>query len=189
MIGYPILVVLLAYVLGSIPIGFLIVRWLKGVDIREAGDRYTGATNVSRVAGRGAGIATAVGDVAKGALAMLLARLLPVPEIVLVLVALAVVAGHIWPASLRFRGGAGLATALGAIIVALPVEAAILVVPYSILAATLGRTIGMGPSAGLLLVPFLLLCWWRGEPWELIALPIVVGILMGANRYGRQVMR
>lgn len=177
------LAVTIAYLLGSIPTGYLITRWARGVDITEMGDGSTGATNVSRVAGRAAGIATAVGDVAKGAAAMLLARVLPMPEAASIIVALAVASGHIWPIFLRFRGGAGLATAVGVILMALPVESLILLGPFAALALTFGRRHGLGATSALLLGPLLVLSWWLGEPPHLIALPVVLGAFLGIRLY------
>lgn len=182
------LAIVIAYLIGSIPTGYLITRWVKGVDIRELGDRATGATNVYREVGPAAGIGTAVGDVAKGAVAVIAARALLVPDIVLIPVALAAVSGHNWPVFLRFQGGAGLATGLGVLFAALPRESLILLVPFAVLAVTLGRRIGMGPSGALLLVPLIILAWWLGEPWELIALPIVLGAFLAINKYGRQII-
>lgn len=189
MIAYSVLAVFIAYVLGSIPTGYLVARLAKGVDIRELGDHATGATNVSREVGRGAGMATAVGDMAKGAVAVLVARALPVPETTLIFVALAVVSGHIWPVFLKFQGGAGLATAIGVLLAALPRESLILLVPYAVLGATVGRRIGMGLTGALLLIPLIVLSWWFGEPPQFIVLPVVLGVLLGANRYWHQVIR
>lgn len=188
MIASAALAIVIAYIVGSIPTGYLIARWVKGVDIRKLGDGATGATNVYREVGPAAGIGTAIGDVAKGAVAVVVARALLVPDIVLIPVALAAVSGHNWPVFLRFQGGAGLATSLGVLFAALPRESLILLVPFAVLAATVGRRIGMGPSGAFLLVPLILLAWWLGESWELIALPIVLGAFLAINKYGRKVI-
>ncbi|MCL5960689.1 MAG: glycerol-3-phosphate acyltransferase [Chloroflexi bacterium] len=183
------LAIIVAYFLGAFPTGYVLAKWLKGVDIREVGGRYTGAKNVFQEVGIAAGVATAVGDVAKGALAMLLARALLVPDAVVVLVAVAVIAGHIWPAFLQFRGGAGFATALGVLLAALPREAAIILIPFVLLELTLGRKWGLGPTAALLLIPMLFLSWWLGEPLHLIVLPVVVGALVAARVYWVQIRK
>ena len=187
MIISSVLAVFIAYILGSIPSGYLVARLVKGVDIRELGDHATGATNVSREVGMGAGIATAIGDIAKGAVPMLLARALQVPDIALIFVALAAVSGHNWPVFLGFRGGAGLATSIGAIFAALPRESLILAVPYALLGATVGRRIGLGPTGVILLIPFMVLSWWLGEPLALIILPVVLGVLIGSYKYWPQI--
>ncbi len=181
-------VVLTAYMLGSIPSGYLVARLVKGVDIREVGDHATGATNVYKEIGLWAGAATAMGDIAKGAAAILMAKALQLPELALVLVALASVIGHNWPVFLRFRGGGGLATTGGALIAALPRESLIILVPFVVLGATVGRRIGQGLTGALLLVPFLVLVWWFGEPPALIILPVALGVLIGGYRYWPQIV-
>ncbi|MBI2955331.1 MAG: glycerol-3-phosphate acyltransferase [Chloroflexi bacterium] len=179
--------ILVAYLLGSIPTAYLITRQLKGVDIREVGDRNMGTTNVYYVVGAGAAAATAIGDIAKGAVAMLVARALGVSDTILILVALAAVSGHIWPVFLGFRGGAGFATTLGVLVVALPRETAILIVPYVLIGATVGRRIGMGEAAAFLLIPFMALSWWLGESPQLIVLPLILGVFLAVNKYWGQI--
>ena len=103
------------YIVGSIPFGFLIVKFVKGVDIRQQGSGRTGGTNVFRVAGFAAGLTTAVLDIGKGALSVLLARML-FPELMGWPEALAgagVVLGHNASIFLHFGGGAGGATSVG----------------------------------------------------------------------------
>jgi acyl phosphate:glycerol-3-phosphate acyltransferase len=118
------LVILLAYILGSIPFGYLIVRVQSGADIREVGSGGTGATNVSRRAGKGAGLLTLLLDAAKGALAVFLARLWLSPDGSLTwpvgLAALAVIVGHVFPVWLGFRGGKGVATGAGVLLMLVP---------------------------------------------------------------------
>ena len=118
------LVILLAYLLGSIPFGYLIVRFYSQADIRQTGSGGTGATNVSRRSGKAAGLSTLVLDAAKGALAVFLARLWLSPDGSLTwpvgLAALAVIVGHIFPVWLGFRGGKGVATGAGVLLMLVP---------------------------------------------------------------------
>jgi glycerol-3-phosphate acyltransferase PlsY len=118
------LVIVVAYTLGSIPFGYLIVRAGVGADIRKTGSGGTGATNVSRRAGKAAGLFTLLLDVTKGALAVFFALFLLAPEGLLVwpvgLAALAVIVGHIFPVWLGFRGGKGVATGIGVFLVLAP---------------------------------------------------------------------
>ena len=112
----------LGYVLGAIPIGIIAGRACAGIDPREAGSRNIGFTNVLRVAGKTAGTVTLVGDMGKGALAVYLARVLLGPsagDSVLAAGAAAIL-GHIFPVFLGFKGGKGVATALGVLLVAEP---------------------------------------------------------------------
>ena len=113
--------VLLGYLLGSIPSGYLAGRWLKGIDLRTIGSGSTGATNVLRTVGKGPALAVFLVDVGKGAAAVLLARALSEGLVGMelmrnwleVLAGLAALAGHIWPVWLGFKGGKAVATGFG----------------------------------------------------------------------------
>lgn len=124
----PLLLILSAYLIGSIPFSFLIVKVVAGKDVREHGSRNVGATNVARTAGRLPGIVALVLDVAKGYGVVVLARWLVTRpewpfaaglqpwqsrEMWIALAGLLAVLGHLFPAWLRFRGGKGVATAAG----------------------------------------------------------------------------
>ena len=133
-----VLVVIVAYLIGAIPFGYLIVRMSGGGDVRETGSGGTGATNVSRRAGKAAGILTLVLDALKGACAVLVTRVVigggamavdggaasagSVTEAnwLLAAAAVAVIVGHIFPVWLKFRGGKGVATAVGVFAVMAP---------------------------------------------------------------------
>src|SRR3990172_2468693 len=105
--------VLAAYLLGSIPWPYLVVRALRGIDIRSVGDGNMGTQNVWEAVGLGAALMVFLGDMAKGAVAVLLPGLIGAPVATAALAGPAAVAGHIWPVFLRFRGGGGAAAALG----------------------------------------------------------------------------
>lgn len=118
-----------AYLLGSIPFGFLIVKLASGSDIRETGSGGTGATNVTRKAGKGAGVVTLLLDALKGVAAVLAARWLTDEAGTSWVVAgagvLAVV-GHCFPVWLKFKAGKGVATGLGVFLA---------IVPWAVMAA------------------------------------------------------
>ncbi len=154
---------IIGYVIGSIPFGWLIVKLTKGIDVREVGSGRTGGTNVFRAAGPAAGIATAVLDVLKGVVAVVVVRQLT-PDTAGWAEALAgfgVVLGHNASLFLGFRGGAGGATAVGTSIAlwpwsglpALAVGAFFLfVVGYASVASILaGSIVAFGSSIGALL--------------------------------------
>jgi glycerol-3-phosphate acyltransferase PlsY len=105
------------YVLGCFATGYYLVRALRGRDIRDVDSGSVGARNVSQVLGKGGFVLTTLGDLAKGVLAVWGTRYLTGDEQLTALVMLAVTIGHIWPAQLRFRGGKGVATSLGALLV------------------------------------------------------------------------
>ena len=117
--GVEFLVVLAGYLLGSVPFG-LLLGWRRGVDIRERGSRNIGATNVLRVVGKVEAAATLVLDGLKGAAPVLAARVLGTGDSWAAAAGLSAVLGHCFPVFLRFRGGKGVATALGALLAALP---------------------------------------------------------------------
>ena len=116
-----IVIVIVAYLIGSIPFGYLIVRRKIGADIRQTGSGGTGATNVSRRAGKAAGILTLLLDAAKGSVAVLIAKAVAGDDWVIAAAAIAALVGHIFPVWLGFRGGKGVATGVGIFLVLAPV--------------------------------------------------------------------
>jgi glycerol-3-phosphate acyltransferase PlsY len=155
----PFAVVLVAYLLGSIPFGYLIVRAGKGADVRETGSGGTGATNVTRRAGKGAGVVTLLLDAGKGTAAGLLARWLlalePLAGWWVAAAAILVVLGHIFPIWLRFRGGKGVATGLGVFLVLAPAAVmAALVVFLAMIWLT--RFVSLASIAAALAIPLFL---------------------------------
>jgi acyl phosphate:glycerol-3-phosphate acyltransferase len=104
----------LAYLLGSIPFGYILVKIFRKQDIRATGSGNIGATNVARSGAKGLGIATLVLDLAKGYIAVVIAEhLAPTNYDLAVVAAVAAILGHVFPVWLGFRGGKGVATALG----------------------------------------------------------------------------
>lgn len=114
MTGKDIICILIAYLLGGICTGYYLVRFKAGLDVREHGSGGVGARNVGRVLGKSAFIITLLGDALKGLLAVSLARKFEIAAPAVSLVLVAAIAGHIWPLPLHFRGGRGIATAIGA---------------------------------------------------------------------------
>jgi acyl phosphate:glycerol-3-phosphate acyltransferase len=148
----PLLSVLLAYLLGSIPFGYLMVKWRTGADIRASGSGNTGATNVLRTTGAAAGVATLVLDIAKGYAAVWIADWVSSGNpFWMSLAALAVMAGHTFPIFLGFRGGKAVASFLGAFLRLAPLPTiAILVVFVGVVAWTRHISLGSIVAAGTL---------------------------------------
>src|SRR5512137_739985 len=123
-----ILLILGAYLLGSIPTGLLLAR-AAGVDIRTTGSGNIGATNVYRTLGRTVGILTLVGDCVKGLIPVLVARHLEMGDAMIAAAGAAAFLGHVYTVFLGFKGGKGVATALGVFLAVAPaaVGAALLV--------------------------------------------------------------
>jgi glycerol-3-phosphate acyltransferase PlsY len=130
--------VALGYLSGSVPFGLILVRAVRGVDVRAEGSGNIGATNVARVAGKRLGVLVLVLDALKGALPVALARsVAPAGSLVPAAVGLAAFAGHVAPPWLGFRGGKGVATALGVVAVLAPWAALAGAVTYGIVLAAL----------------------------------------------------
>jgi glycerol-3-phosphate acyltransferase PlsY len=122
-VKFELVLVAIAYLLGSLPTALVVVRLMTGQDVRRMGSGNIGGTNALRAAGWKAGVAVTVIDVAKGALAVWLMRMYN-PESGWVAAAmLAVVVGHCYPVWLRFRGGKGVAAGFGAFLVIAPLSA------------------------------------------------------------------
>lgn len=115
-----ILLMIGAYLLGSVPTGLLLARAFGGVDIRTKGSGNIGATNVYRTLGRTVGILTLAGDCLKGMLPVIAAKALELPGPWIAGVGVAAFLGHVFPVFLRFKGGKGVATALGVFLAASP---------------------------------------------------------------------
>jgi len=120
--GYTdIIAIVLSYLLGCINTGYYYVRLVHKQDIRTIGTKVTGAYNVSRLAGKKGFVVTFIGDALKGAIVVLICRFMAVADTVLLLSILLVLAGHIFPFQLKFRGGKGLSTAFGAFLLFNPI--------------------------------------------------------------------
>lgn len=139
----------LVYLIGSIPVGFLVSRLAGGVDIRAKGSGNIGATNVLRTMGPGPAVATLVADVLKGYVAVRVAEVLgPEPAWGAAGAVLAIV-GNCWPIFLRFRGGKGVATALGAFLALTPWAVVPALVAFLVLAVAL-RYVSLASIVGCL---------------------------------------
>ena len=167
--------IVIAYLLGSIPSAYIIGR-LRGLDIRRIGDRNVGTFNVFRHVGLAGGIATLIADVGKGALAIVVAKLLSVHELVVFGAGVAAVIGHNWPVFLRFRGGRGLAVVIGVLLALLPRE--------MLIAAALGIAVLFATRSSVwfgvaMFIPLILLCWLFKERMSLLIYSAVLPCLAG----------
>ena len=143
-------IVLGAYLIGSVPFGVLVCRVGFGVDVFAQGSRRSGATNVMRAVGFGPAAFVIVGDLLKGFLPGLAARLIfGEDSIVPVLAVTAAVAGHNWSVFLRLRGGRGVVTAVGGLAAMAPIVVAI-ALPAGLLAAAISRYVSVGSLTGSL---------------------------------------
>jgi glycerol-3-phosphate acyltransferase PlsY len=151
------LVIVAAYLVGSIPFSFLVARAFGVDDVRRVGSGNVGATNVLRSAGRRAGGLALLLDAAKGAAASLIAvRLAPDQELTWALAAVAAVLGHMYPVWLRFQGGKGVATGLGALAPLTP-EAALGATVLFLLTLAATRYVSLSSIVGAVGLAFLAL--------------------------------
>lgn len=151
----------LVYLIGSIPVGFLIARAAGGFDIRGKGSGNIGATNVLRTLGAVPAVLTLLGDVAKGYVAVRAAEVIgPEPVWGAAGVLLAIV-GNCWPIFLRFKGGKGVATALGAFLALAPKAVLVAMAVWIVLTAAF-RYVSLASTVAC--VAFAISVWLLGYP-------------------------
>jgi acyl phosphate:glycerol-3-phosphate acyltransferase len=177
-----------SYLIGSIPFGLLIARWVSGVDLRTVGSGNIGATNASRVVGKTWGIVVLLFDALKGLLPTLLAPVLLTvePADVMharVLAGVCAILGHTFPVWLRFRGGKGVATALGVAAVLSPFGTltafvGFVVVILTVRIVSLGSIVAAVAFAGYQFVVALQTAPWSTATWSLATFSIAVPALI-----------
>ncbi|MBK9714591.1 MAG: glycerol-3-phosphate acyltransferase [Kouleothrix sp.] len=171
---------LVAYALGCFATAYYLVRVWKGQDIRQLGSGNVGGRNAGRVLGPVGFSIVAVGDALKGLLAVLFARYLGVQGWMLVLVMLAVLAGHVWPAQLGFKGGKGVATMIGALVgynILIPL---VLLGLFAVLFA-IARSFTIAGLIGIALTPLALIP--LGRPLvDIVATLAMALIILAAHR-------
>jgi acyl phosphate:glycerol-3-phosphate acyltransferase len=158
----------IAYLLGSIPFGLILVRIVRGEDVRLSGSGNIGATNVARSGGAGLGILTLILDALKGFLAVEFARSLSARHsgidsgLAAAIAALCAILGHVFPVWLKFRGGKGVATAVGAF-AALAPRAILVVLAIFLVIVLLFRYISLGSVIASAIFPILAYSLSRGS--------------------------
>ena len=151
-----VIMIALGYLMGSIPVGYLVVKLAKGTDVRQHGSGRSGGTNVWRAAGLWPAILTTVGDFSKGMLAVWIGRAILGDSIGEVLVGVAAIVGHNWSIFLGWRGGAGTATNLGVIsMLYWPVALALIVA--ALLVVVVSRYASVASLAVAILAPAIFL--------------------------------
>jgi len=164
-------VLLGAYLLGSIPSAYLVARFAAGVDIRQVGDGNVGAKNTFESVGGLPGLVVGAADIGKGALAVAIARHFNLPENVILLAGVCVVLGHDFPLFLRFRDGQGMAAMIGVFGVLFPREMGLALLALAIaLVITCNWDLSCG--IGFTLLPVLL--WLAGQPPKQVLYPVLL---------------
>ncbi len=167
-------ILLFAYLLGSIPTG-LVLGTLSGVDVRQGGSGNIGTTNVVRLVGWKAGLLTLLADMAKGIVPVLIAILLDFDLAVQAQAGLAAFIGHLYPVFLKFRGGKGVATALGILATLTPWAVLVLIVVFALVAVTT-RWVSLASISAAIVTPALVWSLSYGAPvfWVSLILSTLV---------------
>lgn len=166
---------LLAYLLGSISFGLLLTRLYGGIDPRHSGSSNIGATNIARTLGKKAGILTLLGDCAKGLVAVLLAQWWGSSVLIIAAAALSAVLGHVFPLYYGFRGGKGVATALGVLLPVLPLPVLGGGVVWLVV-VVLWRYVSVGSILAAVIVP--ILAALRAAPFPLVLTAGLIALLV-----------
>lgn len=173
------LLAILAYLLGSLSFAILLSRLAGGPDPRASGSGNPGATNMLRVAGKKLAVMTLIGDLLKGLLPILIAKLLGLSLHQQAWIGLAAVVGHLYPLYFRFRGGKGVATAAGMLLGLYP-PAALLALAAWALVFLLTRTSSL---ASLIATPLTLpLLAWQ-QPAALLPACVLTGLIVWRHRH------
>jgi acyl phosphate:glycerol-3-phosphate acyltransferase len=171
-----------AYLLGSIPFGLILAKLFGGTDVRKEGSGNIGATNVARVVGPLAGIATLILDIAKGAVAVLAAERASNDSATwMMLAGLAALVGHCYPVWLKFKGGKGVATAAGIFLVLSPWAFLCAAILFVLVVAYWGY-VSLGSISAAASMPLLLYFFWA--PHHAPPLVITFGSLAAALLIG-----
>jgi glycerol-3-phosphate acyltransferase PlsY len=164
-----------SYLIGAIPTGVILTRLAGGQDIRKAGSGNIGATNVYRVAGRKMGVLTLIGDCLKGVIPVLAAVKFDYSPQIVAIVALAAFLGHCYPVYLGFKGGKGVATALGIFLVISP-KAILIALLIFVVVLLLRRYISLASIIAAAVTPFLIAFFSRS--WPLFAATLVIAAIV-----------
>jgi glycerol-3-phosphate acyltransferase PlsY len=173
------LVLLLAYLFGSVPAGVLVAR-TYGVDIRKVGSGNIGATNVLRALGPGPALVVAFFDVFKGGIAVLIARASGLEAWLLGGVALAAILGHNYSLFLGFKGGKGVATSFGTLLFLDPVLS-LWTLPVGVSVMLITRYVSAGSMAGSVAATVLALALGR-PPWEVATVFLMAALIFWTHR-------
>ena len=174
----PLLVLPIAYLLGAIPFGFLLVKWKTGADVRGAGSGNIGATNVMRTTGRVTGFATLLIDIAKGYAAVWIAgRLTDHDTLWMSLAAIAVMAGHAYPIFLGFKGGKAVASFVGAFACLTPVALGVEIIIFVVVVFAT-RQISLGSIIGAATFPLAAYLVARAALTPVLASALAAGFII-----------
>ena len=156
------LILILSYLLGSIPTGFLIGKFVAGIDLREYGSGSTGATNVLRHVGKWSALVVFLIDTGKGIGAVLISKELILSDSWQVSAGLSALAGHIWPIWLNWRGGKAVATGLG-ILLGLSWQVGLAALGIFLLTITFSKIVSLSSVIAAISLPILMLISFQSD--------------------------
>ncbi len=168
------IVVASAYLVGSIPTGLLLGK-AYGIDVRKEGSGNIGATNLYRTVGRKVGIVTLIGDCLKGLIPVLLVKYSTLPSEYAAWVGLAAFCGHVFSVFLKFKGGKGVATALGVFLALAPLAVAIAIALFAVLMG-IWRYVSLGSIAAAAAMP--LAVYFLGADKTLTAVTAIISLIV-----------
>jgi len=171
-------IIIIGYLLGSIPTAYLAGRFLRAKDIRQLGDENAGSANVYRELGPAAGVLVGVIDAAKGAVVILIAQAANMPQAIVLITGVTAVVGHNWPVFLGFRGGRGVSTTIGILFVLVTIPMLVMTLP-TLLILVFRRNVT--PSMAFLFILLPLVDWWFKVPAVLIAYGVALPALVGVT--------
>ena len=170
--------VVIAYLLGNISPSIILGK-IHGIDIKKEGSGNAGTTNALRVLGKKAAFITLVIDIGKGVLAVIIGRLVGGAAVGYIC-ALAVFCGHIWPCFYSFKGGKGVATAIGVLLM-LNWKIGLICLGLGIIIIALTKMVSLGSMCGAILFPILSIFMQKGITWLQIVLCFAIGLFVIYN--------
>ncbi|MCL0063563.1 glycerol-3-phosphate 1-O-acyltransferase PlsY [Peptococcaceae bacterium] len=171
-----ILILLISYLIGSIPFGYLLARYIYGIDIRQHGSGNIGATNVYRTLGKVQGIIVLMLDAGKGVLAVLIARSVAGDDISQVAAAMGVILGHAYPVFLKFKGGKVVATGAGVIFTFSPIAGLIALFLF-ILSVAVTKYVSVGSMTAAISIPISFYVLDMKLPYLIFAVLVAVFVI------------
>ena len=172
-----VVLMIVAYILGSIPNALWIGKVFKGIDVREHGSKNTGSTNAARVLGAKLGILTLILDISKGAIPTLIATMLLDSSINVILVGICAILGHSFSIFMKFKGGKAVATTVGVFIVLVP-GAILLAAVIFFLVFGITRYVSLSSMIGAISLPIWIILFYKNIPLTIFGIIIAILIIV-----------
>lgn len=172
-----VVLMIVAYILGSIPNALWIGKVFKGIDVREHGSKNTGSTNAARVLGAKLGILTLILDISKGAIPALIATMLLDSSISVILVGICAILGHSFSIFMKFKGGKAVATTVGVFIVLVP-GAILLAAVIFFLVFGITRYVSLSSMIGAISLPIWIILFYKNIPLTIFGIIIAILIIV-----------